>query len=100
MGSCAVWVDSAQHCRGGLGFVVDRTYWGRGLATEAAGQLVAIGFEDLGLERLEATCRPANVGSVTVLERVGFQREGLLREHVLSRGHRQDSLLYAVLRDR
>lgn len=57
-------------------------------------------FRDLGLERLEATCRQANVGSVTVLERVGFQREGLLREHLLIGGHRQDLLLYALLRDR
>lgn len=49
---------------------------------------------------LEATWRPANVGSLTVLERVGFQREGLLWDHLLIRGQRQDSLLYALLCDR
>jgi len=70
------------------------------LATEAAELLVAFGFKALGLERLEATCRPANVGSLTVLERVGFQREGLIRDHLLIRGQRQDSLLNALLCDR
>lgn len=100
VGSGAVWVDSEQHRRGGLGFVVDRICWGQGFATEAAEQLVVLGFEALGLERLEATCRPANVGSSTVLERVGFQREGLLRDHLVIRGQRQDSLLYVLLRNR
>ncbi len=53
--------------------------------------------EDLGLERVEATCRPGNVASQRVLRRIGMQQEGLLRSHVLIRGHREDSLLFAAV---
>lgn len=58
------------------------------------------GGSALSRNRLEATCRPGNVASQRVLERVGFRQEGLLRGHVVVRGHRQDSLLYGLLAGR
>lgn len=98
IGSCAVSQDSAVHARGSLGFVFQPEVWRQGFATEVTPLLLALGFEGLGLERIEATCRPENTGSAKALERAGLVQEGLLREHVSIRGQRRDSLIFAALR--
>lgn len=54
-----------------------RTAWGRGLATEAAGALVAHGLHTLGLARLVAVTYPDNLASQRVLDKLGFARRGL-----------------------
>ncbi len=71
--------------------------WGHGLITEAVKALVDIGFGDLRLHRIWASCLPANPASARVLEKLGFRREGLLRQNLQIRGTWQDSYLYAVL---
>lgn len=100
IGSCSVWQESGQHKRGGLGFVFHPDVWGQGYATETAVLLLQVGWDHLGLERVEATCRPENVSSRRALEKAGLEVEGLLRGHVLLRGVRQDSLVLGALRER
>ncbi|MNC25878.1 hypothetical protein D3C75_739860 [compost metagenome] len=56
------------------------------------------GFQELGLHRIYATCRPENTGSWMVMEKIGMNREGHLREHFSKEGKWQDSYLYSVLR--
>ena len=80
-----------------LGYTIHRDCWGHGYATEVANLLLQLGFEQLGLERIAATCAPDNAGSARVLEKVGFRREGVLRGHVLVRRTRRDSLLFGRL---
>jgi len=99
VGACMIAVTSAQHRRGELGYVLAREHWGRGYATEAASAVLAFARDDLGLVRVEATCRPGNVGSQRVLRRLGMQPEGVLRSHMVIRGQREDSLLFAVVAD-
>jgi RimJ/RimL family protein N-acetyltransferase len=79
-------------------------YWllpegrGRGLATRAVRLIAAWAFSTLEIGRLAAFVEPVNVRSVAVLERCGFVREGLLRQHMEGPGGRRvDSLLYALL---
>ena len=79
------------------GFVLSPDRWGAGFATEAGRAVLRFGFEDLGIHRIYATCRPDNVGSWRVLEKMGMSREGLLRDHILIRGEWHDSLLYAAI---
>lgn len=98
VGTCSLTVSSRADARGELGYVLSRDCWGRGLTTEAAAAVLGFGFTDAGLARVEATCRPENTGSRRVLEKIGMQREGLLRSHVVVRGERRDSLLFAALR--
>ncbi len=97
IGSCAVWLESEKHARGALGFVLHPEVWRQGFATEVATLLIGLGYERLGCERIEATCRPDNVGSRKALERAGFALEGVLRRHVCIEGQRQDSLILSVL---
>ena len=97
IGSCAVWLESETHARGALGFVLHPEVWRQGFATEVATLLIGLGYERLGLERIEATCRPDNVGSRKALEGAGFALEGVLRSHVCIKNQRQDSFILAVL---
>ena len=77
--------------------MISRDRAGSGYATEAAAAVLRFGFDTLGLHRIWATCRPENLGSSRVLEKIGMQREGHLRDHVMVRGAWQDSLLYAAI---
>ena len=93
VGSGAVWTTDPEAHVGELGYVLRRDCWGRGLGTEVARLLLGLGFDRLGLDRLTATCAPANVASARVLEKAGMRFEGLLRDHVVD-GRTRDSLLY------
>lgn len=78
-------------------------YWlvaaarGRGLATAIVLLLARWGFERLSIERLELTCGPQNVASQAVAHRVGFQREGLLRQALPFKGRRRDTVMFSLL---
>jgi RimJ/RimL family protein N-acetyltransferase len=58
-----------------VGWRVARSYWGRGLATEGGAGSLAYGFDGLGLERIISICRPANVASWRVMEKIGMWPE-------------------------
>jgi ribosomal-protein-alanine N-acetyltransferase len=97
IGSVSLRITNQQHHQGELGYVFNRAFWSQGYATEATRALLEFGFGSLGLHRIAATCRPENVGSARVLEKVGMAAEGRLRDHRLVRGIWCDSLLYAVI---
>jgi RimJ/RimL family protein N-acetyltransferase len=80
-----------------LGYLLDRRYWGQGYATEATRAVLDFGFRKLDLHRVYATCRPANVASSRVLEKLGMRREAHFRQHRHIKGAWHDSYLYAIL---
>lgn len=86
--------------RAELGYVLGAAHWGQGLMREAAKALVAAAFGPMGLRRLEAEVNPENTASVKLLESVGFQREGLLRQRWVSAkngGTPYDVAIYGLL---
>jgi RimJ/RimL family protein N-acetyltransferase len=97
IGVCTLFIRYDELRQGEILYVLNRPYWGHGYATEAARVLLEVGFRELELHRIYATCRPANVASWRVMEKLGMQREGHLRQHRWMKGRWQDSLLYAVL---
>lgn len=84
--------------RAELGYAMASAYWGKGYMNEALKALVSHAFEVMDLRRLEADVDPRNVGSIRSLERLGFQREGFLRERWHVNGEIQDALFYGLLR--
>jgi ribosomal-protein-alanine N-acetyltransferase len=82
-----------------LGYWVDESHAGRGLATRAVAEALEIAFGEMALHRLEAGTRPENVASQRVLERNGFTCVGLLRRHLLIGGEWRDHLLWERLAD-
>jgi len=71
---------------GGIGYETHPNYWGRGLTTEALRAVVAYGHRFLGLNRIEAWTLPGNDASDRVLEKAGFQFEGVFRQKGFFRG--------------
>jgi ribosomal-protein-alanine N-acetyltransferase len=97
IGGCGIEVSNPDNQEGWIGYCLNRNFWGQGYATEAAKTLLKLSFNRLKLHRVFATCDPANVASAQVLEKVGMQREGHLREHKRAKGKWRESLLYAIL---
>ena len=97
IGGCGIYVSNTVNREAFLGYIFHRGYWGRGYATETASALVAFGFNRLKMHRIFATCDPQNLASIKVLEKVGMQKEGLLRQNYLIRGKWRDSLLFAII---
>lgn len=55
-----------------VAYLLDRAFWGQGLATEAAKASLQYGFEQLGLDRIVAIVHPENVASQRVIEKLGM----------------------------
>jgi len=85
--------------QGEIGYIFDPAHQGRGYATEAARQLLAMGFEGAGLHRIYARCDARNEASWRVMERLGMRREAHFREHALFKGAWDEEFVYALLED-
>jgi ribosomal-protein-alanine N-acetyltransferase len=73
-------------------------HWGKGYMSEAVSLMVAYLFETRPVDRIQATFIPGNEGSHQVLEKCGFQFEGILRKAVFQAGASRDLHLYAIVR--
>lgn len=80
-----------------IGYWIGAPYACQGYMTAGVSAVLPFVFEFLGLHRLEAACLPNNAGSIKVLERNGFEREGIARSYLKINGVWQDHLLYARL---
>ncbi len=83
----------------GLGYWVDEGHNGRGLASRAVAEVLELAFGELGLHRVEAGTLPDNLASQRVLEKNGFTRIGISREHLLVDGEWRDHVLFERLAD-
>lgn len=97
VGTATLFRIDRTHRRAEIGFALHPEQWGRGYAGEAVGALVAHAFDERGLHRLEADVDPRNEASLRVCERLGFVREGLLRERYHVNGEIQDSVILGLL---
>ncbi len=82
---------------GQIGYWIGQPYAGQGYTLEGLQLVVRHAFDTLRLHRIEAACIPQNTRSVRVLEKAGFQREGLLRSYLRINGTWQDHYLYALI---
>jgi RimJ/RimL family protein N-acetyltransferase len=90
--------EQARGVQAELGWVIDPSYAGRGLATEAARALLRICFEELGLRRVTANCFAANTASWRLMEKLGMRRElHTVRESLHRSGEWLDGYGYALL---
>ncbi len=88
-----------------IGYVFNRSYQGRGYATEAANAVIAYGFNTRGARRIVAMCNPLNTASWRLLERLGMRREGHLKQNIYFKKDEKgnpiwsDTYEYAILKD-
>ena len=98
IGTATLFNLNLDNGRAELGYALGRAHWGQGYMNEALQALLFHAFEVMQLRRLEADVDPRNTGSIRTLERLGFQREGFLRERWHVNGEIQDALFYGLLR--
>ena len=98
LGWCAVVRWNPDHRSAALGYCLTDTAWGQGYATEAARALLGWAFDTLDLNRVQAETDTRNAASARVLEKLGFLREGTLREDCVVNGEVSDSWVYGLLR--
>jgi len=82
-----------------LGYMIHPDAQGNGYATDAATRLVRYGFEDRRLHKIKANAFGPNEASQRVLEKVGFEKEGVFESHAYVRGEYVDLHRYGVLED-
>ena len=97
IGACSIF-GRRQNMRAEIGYWIGRPYWGQGLVPEAVRAMFKVGFEYMGLNRIEARCFPENAASARVMEKCGMTYEGTLREHMLVKGVYTDCKMYSILR--
>ncbi len=78
-------------------FKFHRNFWNKGYATETLKKLIAFGFNDLQLHRIEAGCAIGNTGSIKVLEKAGMIREAHTRQLLPLKTGWSDNYGYAIL---
>jgi RimJ/RimL family protein N-acetyltransferase len=100
LGSCDIRrPDPDDAALGEVGFLLAKEARGRGVATRAVGLLVDWSFRELGMGRVQGLVHPDNPRSARVLERLGFRREGFLRDYRTGKAGREDRILFSVLPD-
>ena len=98
IGWCSVTRWNPDYRSASMGYCLDDAAWGHGYATEAGRALLQWAFDTLDLNRVQAETDTRNAASARVLEKLGFVREGTLREDCVVNGDVSDSWVYGLLR--
>ncbi len=88
-----------QEQRASFGIALARANWGKGIAATAGALMLEHAFVTLNLKRIVAEVHSSNERSWRLMARLGFVREGVLRQHETYRGQKQDVILFGLLRD-
>lgn len=96
VGLCGL-VNLRGNSDGEIWYLINPQSWGKGIATKAVKQLLQVGFSEMSLHRIWATCLPENPASARVLEKAGMRKEGFLVKNLRIHGEWRSSFLYAIL---
>ncbi|MEG4146751.1 GNAT family protein [Microcoleus sp. Pol12B5] len=99
IGTCGFVEWSMTHSRAEIGYALSRRYWGEGYMSEAVNAVIEFGFREMFLNRIVARCEVNNIASARVMEKVGMQLEGILRQQLFVKGRYWDLKLYSILRE-
>jgi [ribosomal protein S5]-alanine N-acetyltransferase len=97
LGTCTLFDHISQCRRAEVGFGLSPEAWGQGYVFEAVSEILLFGFTAMSLNRVEADIDPRNGASAKSLERLGFKKEGHLRERWIVGNEVSDSAIYGLL---
>ena len=98
IGTCTLSHLDQSNRKAQVGYALAREHWGKGYINEALTALLDFAFGELNLHRVEADIDPYNEASIRVVEKLGFQREGYLRESWIIGGEVKDALYFGLLK--
>ena len=99
IGTCGLYNLQPQHRKAEIGFWLLPHYWGQGMMRLTLETVLAYGFEKLNLHRIEAYVETENAASGALLQKLGFQQEGTLRDAEIKHGRFISLDIYARLQD-
>ncbi|SMF91276.1 ribosomal-protein-alanine N-acetyltransferase [Paenibacillus uliginis N3/975] len=82
-----------------IGYFLDQEHNGKGYMTEAVKLVVKFAFQELNFHRIEAGVMPHNIGSINVLLKSGFHKEGIARKNVKINGKWEDHQTLAIINE-
>jgi ribosomal-protein-alanine N-acetyltransferase len=98
VGACGIRIDQHRPWVGEIGYLIDKDYQGKGIATEAVRQLEKVGFEKLDLQRITILMDTRNFASERVAQKCGYEKEGIMKKvHRVGEDY-YDCFLYAKTR--
>ncbi len=95
VGGCGIKIDQHRNFIGEIGYFLDEAFWGKGIVTKAVKILEKIGFQKLGLKRIEIIMNPRNLGSEKVAIKCGYKKEGTMKKAMKNGDKFFDAHLYA-----
>lgn len=98
IGTCGFHEIEEDHLKAEIGYELHPDYWGKGIMAEVIKTIVQYGLNELGLNRIEAFYDPRNIASSKVLEKNGFEKEGLLKKRYLKKGKFVDCAISAIVK--
>ncbi|ADO83943.1 GNAT family N-acetyltransferase [Ilyobacter polytropus] len=98
IGYIGFWRIDKGHYRGELGYALDKNFWNMGIMSEAVEEVLKFGFENMGLNSIEANVNPLNTKSINLLEKCGFKREGYFRENYYFNGNFIDTATFSIIK--
>lgn len=98
IGTCGFNIWNRRSNSAEIGYDLMPAHWGQGIVPEALQAMISWGFENLGLNRIQADVMVHNEGSARVLKKLGFTEEGLLRQSGYWRDEYHDLRYFGLLR--
>lgn len=98
IGTCGFHNFSTENFRAEIGYELHPDFWKTGIMTEAIKALIPFGFETFDLHRIEAFIHPTNISSRKLLEKVGLQSEGVLRDYFYEKEKFVDGEIFSLLK--
>ncbi|WP_219834080.1 GNAT family N-acetyltransferase [Paenibacillus sp. R14(2021)] len=99
MGTIGFNAWSPKHKRAEIGYELNPAHWRKGYASEAVSSVIQYGFNEMSLTRIGAVVFIDNEVSNRLLTKLGFQKEGLLRDYMYQNGNAYDTYVYAILKN-
>ncbi len=99
IGTCGIYDWNKTVRRAEIGYDLEPAHWGEGIMTEALRAVLRYGFDEMGLNRIQAIIDSENVKSIKLVERLGFKKEGVLRQNSYFRGQFRDEASFSLLKE-
>ena len=99
IGTCGFHELEEEHWKAEIGYELHPDYWGKGIMTEVINAVVQYGLIEIGLNRIEAIYDTRNISSAKLLEKNGFEVEGILKKRFYKKGQFVDGVIAAIVKE-
>ena len=97
IGNIGYWRLIKEHYRAEVGYMLNPSFWKKGIMKEALEEIIVFGFKHMNLHSIEANINPDNEASAALLESTGFIKEAHFKEDFFFNGQFEDTAIYSLL---